>query len=232
MQSKWDAMKDHGAVWLAVAVCLLAAGVGGYALLRPAEAPVPTIDTPPAETAVTAPVTTIREEAAKPAPAPAPQEIRTEEVPVAAPVFIPDDTPVIAAPPQVVVAPLEGDVVAAFSADRLVYNETLADWRTHDGVDIAAVAGTEVLSAAAGTVAAVENDPMMGTVITIDHPDGCRTTYANLQESPTVAAGDSVAAGQPIGTVGISAAEAARGPHLHFSVSKEGVTLDPAEYLG
>ena len=230
MQSKWDAMKERAVPFL-IAVCLLAAGLGGYVLLRPDTAPVPTEDTPPAETTVSAPVTTIREETAKPAPtpAPAPQDVQMKEV--SAPVFIPDDTPVIAAPPRVVVAPLEGDVVTAFSTDRLVYNETLADWRTHDGVDIAAEMGTEVLSAAAGTVAAVENDPLMGTVITVDHPDGCRTTYANLQESPAVAVGDSVSAGQPIGTVGTSAAEAAQGPHLHFSVSKEGIPLDPAAYL-
>jgi murein DD-endopeptidase MepM/ murein hydrolase activator NlpD len=231
MQSKWDAMKGRPAILLVGAVCLLAAGIGGYGLLRPAASPVTNIDIPQAETMTPPPAAEVQAEAVIPAPepAPAPQE---EEVPVSKPEFIPDDTPVIRTPPRVVVAPLEGEVVAAFSADRLVYNETLADWRTHDGVDIAAAAGTEVLAASSGTVAAVEADPLMGTTVVIDHADGFRTTYANLQESPDVAEGDAVSAGQRIGAVGISAAEAAQGPHLHFSVSKDGVPMDPNEYLG
>lgn len=44
--------------------------------------------------------------------------------------------------PRLVVAPLVGEEVAAFSVDELTYNETLGDWRTHDGIDIAAEVGT------------------------------------------------------------------------------------------
>ena len=43
--------------------------------------------------------------------------------------------------PRLVVAPLVGEEVAAFSVDELTYNETLGDWRTHDGIDIAAEVG-------------------------------------------------------------------------------------------
>lgn len=35
--------------------------------------------------------------------------------------------------------------LTAFSVDQLLYNETLDDWRTHDGVDIAAAEGDAVL---------------------------------------------------------------------------------------
>lgn len=46
-------------------------------------------------------------------------------------------------------------------------------------------------------------------------------------------AGDHVEAGTVIGTVGnTSLTEAALGAHLHFSVSKNGQAVDPAEYLG
>lgn len=76
-----------------------------------------------------------------------PAELTEEETPEAEPAPVLDDTPVVAAIPQVVVAPLEGEVVAAFSVDQLAYNETLGDWRTHDGVDIAAAEGTSVLAA-------------------------------------------------------------------------------------
>ncbi len=39
--------------------------------------------------------------------------------------------------PRFVTLPLDGETVTAFSMDELLYNETLRDWRTHDGVDIA-----------------------------------------------------------------------------------------------
>ena len=73
--------------------------------------------------------------------------------------------------------------------------------------------------------------------IVYEHPglgyaDGYQTTYANLQEMPPVAQGDTVTAGQVIGAVGTTApAESAQGPHLHFSVSKDGDAVDPDTYL-
>ena len=161
-----------------------------------------------------------------------PAELTEEEPPEAEPAPVLDDTPVVAAIPQVVVAPLEGEVVAAFSVDQLAYNETLGDWRTHDGVDIAAEEGTSVLAASGGTVLSVSDDLLMGTTVVVEHADGCQTTYANLQEMPPVAQGDTVTAGQVIGTVGTTApAESAQGPHLHFSVSKDGDAVDPDTYL-
>ena len=72
-----------------------------------------------------------------------------------------DNTPVVAEAPRLIVSPLNGQVVEAFSVDQLVYSETLGDWRTHDGVDIAAAQGTSVLAASSGTVVSVTDDPLM-----------------------------------------------------------------------
>ena len=45
--------------------------------------------------------------------------------------------------------------------------------------------------------------------------------------------GQQVAAGDIIGLVGsTAAAESSMGPHLHFSVAKDGVIIDPSEYIG
>ena len=134
--------------------------------------------------------------------------------------------------PRLVVAPLVGEEVAAFSVDELKYNETLGDWRTHDGVDIAAETGTQVLAACSGTVTKIIADDLMGTSVTIAHDGGYETTYANLQSVPTVGEGQYVSAGEVIGAVGnTSLAEFASEPHLHFSVTKDGVPCDPAEFL-
>ena len=134
--------------------------------------------------------------------------------------------------PRLVVAPLVGEEVAAFSVDELTYNETLGDWRTHDGIDIAAEVGTQVIAACSGVVTAVRDDDMMGTLVTIAHDDGYETTYANLRSSPGVGEGQYVSAGEVIGAVGGSSiAEFSMPAHLHFSVSKDGVPCDPKEFL-
>ena len=125
-----------------------------------------------------------------------------------------------------------GEEVAAFSVDELTYNETLGDWRTHDGIDIAAEVGTQVIAACSGVVTAVRDDDMMGTLVTIAHDDGYETTYANLRSSPGVGEGQYVSAGEVIGAVGSSSiAEFSMPAHLHFSVSKDGVPCDPKEFL-
>ena len=124
-----------------------------------------------------------------------------------------------------------GKVSQAFSGNTLVYNPTLGDWRTHDGVDIAAPVGTAVLAACAGTVLSVEEDPLLGTTVVLDHGDGYQTTYANLADKPDAAAGDKVNAGEAIGTVGTTAAAEDTAPHLHFAVSREGKAVNPQEFL-
>lgn len=143
-----------------------------------------------------------------------------------------DDTPVMATAPNLVVWPLRGKVVAAFSVDALSYDETMGDWRTHAGVDLAADLGTQIMAASAGTVHSVENDSLMGTTVVIKHDGGYQTTYANLQATPAVKAGDTVTAGQVIGAVGNTAiAEAAEAPHLHFAVEKDGDAVNPETFL-
>lgn len=223
-----------GGYYIALLLCVAAIGVGGYYALfhTPAE---PTGDTTSQEEPLPtqsqeepqAPVIqTMGPEEVEDQTVPAPQE----ETETAAPVL--DDTPVVAAPPSLIVTPVEGETVAAFSADELQYDATMGDWRTHDGIDIQAPEGTQVLAAEAGTVQSVYEDNLMGTVVVIDHGDGVQTLYASLQPDPAVETGDSVTAGQVIGQVGSTAvAEADRGAHLHFSVTQNGEPTDPEAYL-
>ena len=235
MEHKLKSVLSGTGFYLLLGVCLIAAAVSGWYLLFAGDKPV-VEEAPPTE-AVSAPARDVY----VPAPEPEPEEdedleeasapVEIEIVPTMPEVQV-DDTPVMAEPPQLIVEPLKGEVLMAFSVDQLVYSPTLADWRTHDGVDISAKPGTTVLAATAGTVASVEDDPLMGTTVVIDHEDGYTTTYANLQTTPTVEPGDLVTAGQIIGAVGTTAAaEAAQSPHLHFSVARDGEAVDPDEFL-
>ena len=134
--------------------------------------------------------------------------------------------------PQVI-SPLDGTTVTVFSTTELMYDETMADWRTHNGLDIQAAEGDSVKTAADGTVLSVKNDELMGTTVIIEHADGYTTQYSSLMPDPPVSEGQKVNAGDIIGCVGnTAAAENSMGPHLHFSVSKDGKVIDPAEYVG
>ena len=129
-------------------------------------------------------------------------------------------------------APVEGETVMDYCMDCLGYNPTTRDWRTHDGMDIAAESGTPVCAAADGTVYTIYTDDMMGNTIVIRHENGYVTTYASLGDQITVKAGDTVQMGQTIGHVGDSALlECAIGDHVHFSVTQNGETIDPEVFL-
>ena len=126
-----------------------------------------------------------------------------------------------------------GKVNQAFSGNTLVYNPTLGDWRTHNGLDIQAAEGDAVKTAASGMVVSIKSDELMGTTVVIEHAGGYTTQYSCLQAEPPVTEGQQVAAGDIIGLVGsTAAAESSMGPHLHFSVAKDGVIIDPSEYIG
>lgn len=210
-----------------LAVCLAIVGVCGWLLLSGGEEPAgQTQVTPqiPVSQPVEMPEKTVEQPVETLKPEPAVQEAASE--PPAA-----DPAPAAAEAPRLIVEPLRGEVLTAFSMEELVYNPALGDWRTHDGVDIAAPVGTAVLAACAGTVLSVEEDPLLGTTVVLDHGDGYQTTYANLADKPDAAAGDKVNAGEAIGTVGTTAAAEDAAPHLHFAVSREGKAVNPQEFL-
>lgn len=135
--------------------------------------------------------------------------------------------------PAALLWPVEGDVVAAFSSTELTYNEVMGDWRTHNGLDISAALGTEVLAAADGVVESISNDPVTGTTLTLTHSGGMSTVYGNLDpDTLSVAAGDSVTVGQALACVGSSAGEqSGEGAFLHFAVTLDGETVNPQDYL-
>ena len=129
-------------------------------------------------------------------------------------------------------APVSGETVAGYAMEVLSYNETTRDWRVHNGVDIAAPEGTQVVAAAAGEVYTIYEDDIMGTTVVIRHQDGYTTTYSSLSEDLAVSVGDTVEMGQPIGTVGSTALiETAMGPHVHFSVMQDDKVIDPEAFL-
>ena len=128
--------------------------------------------------------------------------------------------------------PVSGKVDVPYSVTALLYDKKLGDWRTHDGIDIAAKLGEKVCAAGAGTVESVARDDMNGETVVIAHTGGLRSVYANLADTPTVVKGDSVMQGETIGAVGATArGETKDAPHLLFKMTVDGQSVDPNKYL-
>ena len=147
---------------------------------------------------------------------------------------LPDGTPVTqpSKQPGPIGRPVSGDTVKEYAMDCLSYNETTRDWRVHNGIDIAAEAGTTVRAAADGTVYTVFKDDTMGYTVVIRHTGGYTTQYASLAEDVKVQAGDVVEMGDAIGAVANTALlEIAQGDHLHFSVTYNDQPMNPLEFL-
>ncbi len=128
--------------------------------------------------------------------------------------------------------PIEGEVLNEFSNGELVKSKTTGAWQTHNGVDIAAALGDVVTSSGSGTVVAIDNDPLWGITVTIDHGNGIITRYSNLNEGVTVQVGQEVGSGEEIGAVGETAdIETSENSHLHFEVVKNGSFTNPIDII-
>lgn len=98
----------------------------------------------------------------------------------------------------------------------------------HDGIDLAAPAGTPVKTAAAGTVLFAGEQKGYGLIAIVDHGDGLVTLYAHNKDL-RVQTGQKVREDQVVATVGESGQTS--GPHLHFEVREHGRPIDPLTRL-
>lgn len=125
-------------------------------------------------------------------------------------------------------APVNGEILVPFSITAQVYSKTLDQYMTHNGVDIAAPADTQVKAVAGGTVTSIYTDDKYGTSIEITHDNGYKSIYSNLSAASITEIGDVVTQGQVISGVGSSALfESLDEPHLHFELCKDGIHIDP-----
>lgn len=118
-----------------------------------------------------------------------------------------------------------------FSGSELVFNPTMQHWATHEGIDLLAPEGSSVYCAFDGTVKSVDEDTFYGTTVVISHDGGYETTYRLLDEV-SVKTGETVKQGDKIGVVsGEALAEIAQGAHLHLELTKDGVRVNPADFM-
>jgi len=127
------------------------------------------------------------------------------------------------------IMPVTGNILEEYS-DTLKYNNALADWRTHNGIDIAAEKGCSVQSVSNGIVDSVSED-VMGNCVVISHAAGFVTKYMGLETVENLTVGKEVQSGEVIGIVGDSKGENVTDTHLHFEMTKDGENVNPSDYL-
>ena len=98
----------------------------------------------------------------------------------------------------------------------------------HQGIDIAAPIGTNVMAAADGVVSLVTSHKNLGRYVRVEHPDGSFSLYGHLSQQH-VEEGQPVRAGQVIGAVGTTGRST--GPHLDFSLRMNDTAVNPLKRL-
>lgn len=202
--------------YVALAVCLVAvcgvavaSFIGGVS--TDTERPVTTVkSTTTAVQQVALPVTNVTDE-------------RTTNTTVTTTVATTENVTTAAA--DLFVFPASNRVLVPYSED-MVYSETMGEWATHNGVDFSADEGSQVKVPADGTVLRVYSDSLWGDVVEIDHGGKvisrcCGVKAQNLKE------GQSVKAGEVMGTVGDIAAEITMEPHIHVEILANGKPVNP-----
>jgi biotin carboxyl carrier protein len=106
----------------------------------------------------------------------------------------------------------------------------------HPGTDIPVPSGTEIKAPADGViVGAIANQHPCGGTLDIDYGNGFWSRFCHVKRID-VKNGDKVSQGQVVGLTGGGLNDFGRGnsqgPHLHFTLKKDGQTVDPIQYMG
>ncbi|MDR1026570.1 MAG: M23 family metallopeptidase [Lactobacillus sp.] len=124
------------------------------------------------------------------------------------------------------IKPVEGRISGTFGGQRILNGEKR---NPHQGLDIAALEGTDIKSSGDGIVTLAGYDYFYsGNVVVVDHGHKLFTIYAHMKDI-SVKAGDIVSQGDIIGTVGKTGR--ATGPHLHWGASLNSIRFDPSSLL-
>ena len=128
---------------------------------------------------------------------------------------------------QSYIRPHDGEIIKAYSPDVPVYCETMNDWRTHNGIDIAVNEGDEAVSIGKGKVSKVIVDSAFGYTVEVDYGSFI-ARYCGLRQDGCVGIGQNLEKGDSIGIVETVPCEADSVLHLHFEVLVDGMNSDPS----
>jgi len=127
--------------------------------------------------------------------------------------------------------PVKGDVLMEYSADKVVYFKTLAQYRTNPALLISAKEGADVKASADGIVKEITTSEETGRTLTMEIGNNFTVTYGQLK-GITVAKGDTVSEGQVIGQVASPTKYySLEGTNLYYQVKENKQTVNPMVLL-
>ena len=130
--------------------------------------------------------------------------------------------------------PVEGTLARAYSEDP-VWSDSTETWRPNFGMDIKADLGKDVMAVLDGKVEEIGNSSLgYGKEVVINHQNGLKTVYSNLDSNVLVTKGKTVKKGEKLGKVGnttLRTGYESYGSHLHFAVLKGKDYVDPVKYI-
>jgi len=121
--------------------------------------------------------------------------------------------------------PTKGWVTSYYGPRKSPYTGTL---KMHEGLDIGARPGTNVVAPADGVISFSGNKPGFGQLVQVDHGYGIETYYGH-NKTLLVRPGQKISRGQIIARVGSTGRST--GPHVHYEIRINGVAVDPLYYI-
>ena len=121
--------------------------------------------------------------------------------------------------------PVKNPTVQKQYSETAVKSKTMDDYRAHTGVDFKCSENEEIFAMTDGNVKEVYNDAMFGTVVAVES-DNLTILYCGMNKS-SLFSGDTVKAGEKLGTVGEIPSESADNKHIHIEIKVDNQYIDP-----
>lgn len=121
--------------------------------------------------------------------------------------------------------PVKNPVVQKEYSETAVKSKTMEDYRAHTGVDFKCSENEEIFVMTDGNVKEIYNDAMFGTVVAVES-DNLTILYCGMNKS-SLFSGNTVKAGEKLGTVGEIPSESADNKHIHIEVKVDNQYIDP-----
>lgn len=109
-----------------------------------------------------------------------------------------------------------------------IISKKFSEENDHFGTDFSAQIGNPVFASGSGIVEFAGQKEELGNTVIIDHQNGYVSSYSHMKEIRT-RKGRTVGKGDIIGTIGVTGN--ASGPHLHYTITKDGKELDPETFF-
>lgn len=127
--------------------------------------------------------------------------------------------------------PVEGQVLLDYNMEHTIYFPTLNEYKYSPAIAVGAEEGTPVLAVANGKVVSVVNNEETGLTMTVDLGNGYQAVYGQLKDTAFEPEGY-MEAGATLGYVSEPTKYYSKeGSNLYFAMTKDGVSIDPLEYL-